>query len=48
MGLGLSIARGLVRMHGGELTLTSQLDVGTTVEIHLPAERVRSLAATVA
>jgi signal transduction histidine kinase len=48
MGLGLSIARALVRMHGGELTLTSQLDVGTTVEIRLPAERVRLLAAMVA
>jgi len=41
IGLGLPIARALVRMHGGELTLASQLGVGTTVEIRLPAERVK-------
>ena len=46
IGLGLSIARALVRMHGGELTLTSQLEIGTTVEVRLPAERIRPLAAT--
>ncbi len=46
MGLGLPIARALVRMHGGELRLESQLDAGTTVEIYLPASRVRPLAAT--
>ena len=41
IGLGLPIARALVRMHGGELTLASQIEVGTTVEIRLPAERVK-------
>ena len=41
IGLGLPIARALVRMHGGELTLDSTVDVGTTVEILLPADRVR-------
>jgi len=40
IGLGLPIARALVRMHGGELTLASAVGVGTTVEIHLPADRV--------
>jgi two-component system cell cycle sensor histidine kinase PleC len=43
IGLGLPIARALVRMHGGELTLDSEVDIGTTVEIHLPADRVRPL-----
>jgi signal transduction histidine kinase len=27
-------------MHGGHLTLDSEPDVGTTVEVHLPAERL--------
>jgi signal transduction histidine kinase len=44
LGLGLPIARALVRMHGGELRLTSKVDVGTTVEIRLPAERLRPAA----
>ena len=48
MGLGLPIARALVRMHGGDLRLESQLGAGTTVEIYLPAERVRPLAAATA
>ncbi len=43
IGLGLSVARALVRLHGGELTLASEVGVGTTVEIRLPAERVQPL-----
>ena len=39
-GLGLSLARALVRLHGGELTLASQLDFGTTATITLPASAV--------
>jgi two-component system cell cycle sensor histidine kinase PleC len=45
VGLGLPIARALTRMHGGELVLASEIDVGTTVEIRLPASRVRPVAA---
>jgi two-component system cell cycle sensor histidine kinase PleC len=45
LGLGLPIACALVKMHGGELTLASEVGVGTTVEIRLPADRVRPLAA---
>jgi signal transduction histidine kinase len=44
-GLGLPIARALVRAHDGELRLTSKLGVGTMVEVKLPASRVRRLAA---
>lgn len=37
-GLGLPLARRLVELHGGSLTLTSVLGQGTTVTIHLPLE----------
>ena len=46
LGIGLSLARGLVELHGGELTAHSEgLGHGTTVTVHLPAtlrERSRS------
>jgi signal transduction histidine kinase len=48
IGLGLPIARALIKMHDGELSLTSEVDAGTTVEIRLPACRVRALVARVA
>ena len=35
-GLGLSIARMLINAHGGELSLTSNLGIGTNVTIRLP------------
>ena len=37
-GLGLPIARALVRLHGGELSLTSARGRGTTVTVVFPAE----------
>jgi signal transduction histidine kinase len=39
-GLGLSICKSLIEMHGGSATLTSELGVGTTVTLRLPANRV--------
>jgi signal transduction histidine kinase len=39
-GLGLSLARSLVRLHGGELTLASRPASGTTATIILPASAV--------
>jgi two-component system sensor histidine kinase VicK len=36
-GLGLAIARGIIEMHGGSIVIESQLGVGTTVTIKLPA-----------
>jgi two-component system cell cycle sensor histidine kinase PleC len=40
VGLGLPLARAMMRMHGGDLALTSQIGVGTTVEASLPAQRL--------
>jgi signal transduction histidine kinase len=35
-GLGLTIAKRLTELHGGELNIQSELGVGTTVEVSLP------------
>lgn len=40
VGLGLPLARAMMRMHGGDLTLESQVGVGTTAELALPAQRL--------
>ncbi len=39
-GLGLPLAKALVEMHGGSLDLQSEVGVGTTVTLRLPAERI--------
>ena len=43
-GLGLPIARALIELHGGNLTLSSDLGIGTTVALRLPPERIHSVA----
>ena len=40
MGLGLSIARKIALLHGGNVTLESEYGVGTTVRLILPAWRI--------
>jgi two-component system NtrC family sensor kinase len=37
-GLGLAISHGIIQDHGGSITATSQLGVGTTFRIELPAQ----------
>ena len=39
-GLGLPMARALVGLHNGEMSIDSRLGVGTTVNIRLPADRI--------
>ena len=41
-GLGLPLAKHLVELHGGTLTIESTVNAGTTVSVKLPAERVVS------
>jgi signal transduction histidine kinase len=45
LGLGLPLAKQLVELHGGRLDIESVIDVGTTVTITFPQERLASLAA---
>jgi len=44
-GLGLPIAKALVQLHGGELSIRSQKDVGTEVTVLLPARRAQPASA---
>jgi two-component system, cell cycle sensor histidine kinase and response regulator CckA len=39
MGLGLAICHAIIRKHGGAIAVESELGVGTTFRIHLPASR---------
>ena len=39
MGLGLTICHAIVRRHGGAITVASEIDAGTTLQVFLPASR---------
>ena len=39
-GLGLPLTKQLVELHGGTLTIASQANIGTTVSVFLPIERI--------
>ena len=41
-GLGLSLAKSLIELHGGTLEIQSEIGVGTTVTVSLTTERVMS------
>ncbi|MNI49051.1 Sensor protein ZraS [compost metagenome] len=43
-GLGLSLSYGIVKKHGGEITVNSQQGVGTTFRVHLPMRQTRPAA----
>jgi signal transduction histidine kinase len=44
VGLGLSLASGLMQLHGGSLAIASAPSAGTTVTIRFPAERLIAAA----
>ncbi len=44
-GLGLAICRKIIHLHGGNLTVTSKLKKGTTVQIDLPSRQQKPEAA---
>jgi two-component system, OmpR family, phosphate regulon sensor histidine kinase PhoR len=44
-GLGLSITREIIHRHGGQLTVTSELGIGTTFRLLVPTEHEASVAA---
>ena len=39
IGLGLPLARSLIQLHGGDLTLHSEIGIGTTATLAFPATR---------
>jgi len=45
VGLGLPLARAIVGLNGGQLTLTSEVGVGTVVDVIIPASRLRNPSA---
>jgi len=42
-GLGLSVSLGIIEQHGGDITLTSEVGVGTTFTVSLPVVEVPAL-----
>jgi two-component system cell cycle sensor histidine kinase PleC len=40
VGLGLPLARAMIGLHGGELRLTSEVGLGTLVDVTIPAQRL--------
>jgi signal transduction histidine kinase len=47
-GLGLAICRKIIHLHGGNLSIASQLKKGTTVQIDLPSRQMKQSTPAVA
>jgi signal transduction histidine kinase len=45
-GLGLAICRKIVNLHGGNLSIASQLKKGTTVQVDLPTRQIKQVQPT--
>jgi signal transduction histidine kinase len=42
VGLGLAISYGIIKEHGGTISVESKVNIGTTFTIRLPATKVRN------
>jgi signal transduction histidine kinase len=45
-GLGLSLVKSMVELHGGSVAMASEVGVGTTVTMHFPADRTLAAGQT--
>jgi signal transduction histidine kinase len=46
IGLGLPIVKALAQLHGGKFSVESEVGVGTTARVHLPADRMVQVSST--
>jgi signal transduction histidine kinase len=45
-GLGLPLTKGLMELHGGKMEIKSEKDMGSTINVIFPKDRVRQISVT--